>query len=345
MGAAMPARSAVRARCRSSTPVTGTPSKVTSRSPVCRPACLPGPSGARSDTMTPVGWSSPWKRRTRVVIGTVWADRPRRERRTLPSRIRRVATQIGGVDADGEADPLRRGDNRGVDADHAAGAGDEGAAGIAGVERRVGLDDAVEEASAAGAQGATERADDPGGDGAGKTEGIADGDDELADLEGRGCAKLGVRQPCSGQAQHGDVGGRIVTDEGGLEALAIGDAGVEAGGAGDHVAVGQDVAVRGEDHSRSRPAGRPTLVKAVTWTTAGPTRSKACTTWAEYGSSSWTNASSGMEVFLSMPKWGVCIRRGTRPSDGAWSRSSVRYRHRGNRRTVGPCKEGIDAWI
>src|SRR5579863_13715 len=34
------------------------------------------------------------------------------------------------------------------------------------------------------------------------------------------------------------------------------------------------------------PAGRPSARSTVTCTTAGPTRSNACTTWAEYGSSS-----------------------------------------------------------
>ena len=59
---------------------------------------------------------------------------------------------------DGEADALRRADDRGVDADHLAARVDQRPARVAGIERRVGLDDVVHQAPRVRAQRAPERA-------------------------------------------------------------------------------------------------------------------------------------------------------------------------------------------
>src|SRR5206468_3964362 len=96
---------------------------------------------------------------------------------------------FGGLSGDGEAEVLGEGDDGGVDADDPAAAVDQGAAGVAGVERRGVLDDAVDEAALLGAEGAPEGGDDARGDGGGEAEGVADGDDELADAEGGGVAE------------------------------------------------------------------------------------------------------------------------------------------------------------
>src|SRR5258708_25891841 len=53
------------------------------------------------------------------------------------------------VDADGEADPLRLGDDGSVDADDFAARVDERTAGVAGIQRGIGLDDVVDQASTA----------------------------------------------------------------------------------------------------------------------------------------------------------------------------------------------------
>src|SRR5438034_628875 len=74
--------------------------------------------------------------------------------------------ELRGVDADRKADTLRRQDHGGVHADDIAARVDERAAGVARVERGVGLDDAVDETSALRAHRSTQRADDAGGDGA-----------------------------------------------------------------------------------------------------------------------------------------------------------------------------------
>src|SRR5262249_38246807 len=58
--------------------------------------------------------------------------------------------ELAGCRRDRKADPLRHADDRRVDADDLARAGDERSAGIARVERRVGLDHAVDEPPRAG---------------------------------------------------------------------------------------------------------------------------------------------------------------------------------------------------
>jgi hypothetical protein len=126
--------------------------------------------------------------------------------------------------------------------------------GIARVQRRVRLDHAVQQPTAAGAQGAAQRADDPGRDGAGESQRIADGDDKLTNAQRCRDAKFGVRQAGARQAKNRDIGRRIVADERRVEALAIGQARLQAGGPRDDMAVGEDIAVRSEDHARPLPS-------------------------------------------------------------------------------------------
>ncbi len=56
------------------------------------------------------------------------------------------------------------------------------------------------------------------------------------------------------QAQHREIRGGVVADQGGLELAPVGQAGGEPGRAGHHVAVGQQVAVGSEDDARTRAA-------------------------------------------------------------------------------------------
>ena len=86
---------------------------------------------------------------------------------------------VDGVDRDGEAQPLAAGDDGGVDADDGAGAGHERAAGVAGIERRVGLNHVLDQPAGARAQRPAERADDAGRDGVLEAVGVADGDGQL----------------------------------------------------------------------------------------------------------------------------------------------------------------------
>src|SRR5262249_20502411 len=78
------------------------------------------------------------------------------------------------------ASAAARTDDRRVDADELAAQVDERAAGIARIDGRVGLDEVLVVLDVEA--GAAERADDSGGDGLAEAEGIADGDDEIADF-------------------------------------------------------------------------------------------------------------------------------------------------------------------
>ena len=102
--------------------------------------------------------------------------------------------EMGGVGGDREADALRAHDDRGVDADDLAGRGDQRPAGIAGVQRRVGLHDVLDHAAGARLQRAAERRDDACGHRRVEAEGIADGDGDLAAPEPRAVAEPRRRQ-------------------------------------------------------------------------------------------------------------------------------------------------------
>ena len=76
----------------------------------------------------------------------------------------------------GKADALRAHDHRRVDADHFAARRHERPAGIAGIERRIGLDHVVDQPAVPRAQRAAERRDDAGRDRRLEAERIADRD-------------------------------------------------------------------------------------------------------------------------------------------------------------------------
>ena len=135
----------------------------------------------------------------------------------------------GRVDGDREAEP-DAGDG-GVDADDVAAAVDERAAGVAGVERRVGLDDVVDDPGRlAGArrQRAAERGHHAGGHRAGEAVRVADRDDELADAQRGGVAELGRRVRLALGAQDGEVGERVRSHHARLDLAAVGERGLNA---------------------------------------------------------------------------------------------------------------------
>ena len=99
------------------------------------------------------------------------------------------------IDRNGEADADRAArlrENRRIDADQAAFHIDQGAAGIARIDRGVGLD---EEAVIGNADfGARHRRDDALRHGLADAEGVADGQREVADLDGVGIAQFQHRK-------------------------------------------------------------------------------------------------------------------------------------------------------
>ena len=168
----------------------------TIRSPSRTPARAPGLSGSTDTTSTALSIGSSWKRTTRRCSGTFCPATPRYDRRTRPSRISFADHEAGGVDRDREADALRRQDHRGVHADHPPARVDQRPARVARVERRVGLDDVVDQPPRLRAQRAAERADHAGRHRAVEAERVADRDGELADAQRGESPKRDRRERC-----------------------------------------------------------------------------------------------------------------------------------------------------
>ena len=170
--------------------------------------------------------------------------------------------EVGGVRGDREADALRAHDDGGVDADDLAVRGNQRPAGIARVERRVGLDHVVDQPAGLRAQRAAERGHDAGGHRRFEAERIADGDHELAALEPLGIAQRRRRQRDRRVDSHqGKVGVGVVAHHAGGEAAPLDRIHFDAGRAADHVAVGEHEAVR-RDHHAGAGAALPLLVRA-----------------------------------------------------------------------------------
>ena len=139
-------------RIMSSMPVTGSPSSRTTRS------CDSSPALARRPVLVDRG-----QHRAEPVLDAGFDRVPARHRHGLRGDADIGAPHaavhddlaqhvIGGVAGDREADALRAHDHRGVDADHLAARGHQRPAGIAGVERGVGLDHVLDHAAGGGAQ-------------------------------------------------------------------------------------------------------------------------------------------------------------------------------------------------
>ena len=115
--------------------------------------------------------------------------------------------------------PPRAREDGAVDADEFAPQVHQRAAGVARIDRRVGLDEVL---VAVGIDaGAPEAADDAGRDGVLQAERIADGDHEIADLESRGIAERDLDQRFGRHLEHRDVRRHVAADHGGGQIAAI----------------------------------------------------------------------------------------------------------------------------
>ena len=126
------------------------------------------------------------------------------------------------VDGDGEADAGGLADlavDGGRHADDPAAGVEQRAAGVAGVDGGVGLDDALDLAAVLGVERAVEAADDPGRQCPFQAEGVADGEDLLADPQLVAIAQ-GDREELVGggvDTDHGHVVVRVGADDLGVE--------------------------------------------------------------------------------------------------------------------------------
>ena len=149
----------------------------------------------------------------------------------------------GVVDGDGEADLLGPRADGDVDADDVAAGVDEGSAGVAGVDGRVDLDQVLVRLLGVDLHVAGEAADDAAGDGVLVAEGVADGEDVLAEEEVGGGADGHGRQRAAGL----DLDDRqVLAAVEGDDAGGVGGAVEEGHAEGVHVqhdvVVGDDVA-------------------------------------------------------------------------------------------------------
>ena len=159
----------------------------------------------------------------------------------------------GHVDRDGKTDAdiaaAGRQDRR-IDADDPALQVDQWTARIAGVDRRVGLDEILVAFDAETA--APERADDARGHGLAETERVADRQHEIADLQPVGIADRDRGQTSGGNLQHGDVGVGVAADQfRGQPPIVLGGD-FDAVCILDDVRIGHHIALRGvDDHTRT----------------------------------------------------------------------------------------------
>ena len=153
-------------------------------------------------------------------------------------------------DRDRETDALGAaglGEDRRVDAGQVAIGIHQRAAGVAGVDRGVGLDEVfvVVQAQLITPGGA----DDAHGHGLADAERVADGQGHVADADVVGAADGDRRQVFQIDLQHREVGFRVAADHAGQGFTAVLERDHDLVGAAGHVVVGQDVAFRAHDHA------------------------------------------------------------------------------------------------
>ena len=173
--------------------------------------------GAAVEELDDLESAPPAERGRRAPAGA--AASRRRRRGTPAGRDRRASarTTIARVAAlIGTASPRPIAGDRRVDADDPAARVGERAAGVARVERRVGLDDVLDEpagSAVARRERPAEGADDAGRHAAGEAERVADRDDELADPQPVGVAERRGGELAAGRADDREVRERVATDD------------------------------------------------------------------------------------------------------------------------------------
>ena len=134
--------------------------------------------------------------------------------------------------------------------------GDQRPAGIAGIERGIGLDHVLDQPAGLRPQRAAERGDHARGHGRFKAERIADRDHQLAAPQ-----RLGIAERCGRQvahrvgAQQRQIGVGILAEQPRLHHAAFGIGEPHLARAVDHVAVGQHEAVGRDDDAGADAAG------------------------------------------------------------------------------------------
>ncbi len=143
-------------------------------------------------------------------------------------------------------------ENSGIDADELAARVDQRTARVAGIDRRIRLDEifVVRDADV----GAADRANDAHRDGRVQRERISDGEDILAHFELVGIAPRYRRQILGADLHHGNVGLRIGADDFADKLALVVEQNFDLVRLGDDMVVGDDVTFAGNDHSAAEAA-------------------------------------------------------------------------------------------
>ena len=256
-------------RCKSSMPVMTRPLTPTSRSPARRPAAWAGPR-RHLDNL-----------HCQLAQQIVFPHQPPGQRSHRGNDSQGEAANPAAADqfghdplrrrgGNGKPEPLRHGNNGRVHAYHAAARIQQGAAGTARVQRSGVLNDVFDQPSLVAAHRPPQAAHHARRNGRLEAERIAHGDHQLSHLETFRVAEFGHGQVAGCETDQGQVGGRVVADQVGGQRVALRRDRTKLAAAVDHMAVGQGIAVGGQDKTRARSAavraGGPTME-----TTAGPT--------------------------------------------------------------------------
>ena len=167
--------------------------------------------------------------------------------------------RLGQVDGQGEADAVAHAGLGRGDADEVAVTVEEGAAGVAGVDGGVGLDEVVQalaaEAGAEDVDAAVEAADDADGGAAREVaQRVADRDGQLADSQAGRVAERDGRQVLGIDLHEGEVGQRVDAGDGAVEDGAVIEDDRDVLGVADDVAVRDDQAVARDDDAGAAAA-------------------------------------------------------------------------------------------
>ena len=147
----------------------------------------------------------------------------------------------------------RLGKDRAVDADEVARRVDERAAGVAGIDRRIGLDEVLEAIDAE--MVAPERADDAHRDGVAEAERIADREHDVADLQMLHRAERDGRQVFAVGLEHGEIRFGIDAAHMRMQLASIGQYELDIVGAFDDVVIREHVAFGRDDDAGAEARG------------------------------------------------------------------------------------------
>ena len=196
----------------------------------------------------------------------LWSVAPSQGRLTVaPPSTRRDDDALDHVDGNGEADPHAAAGtriDRRIDADQLAVEIDQRAAGIAGIDGGVGLD---EEAVVADSDlRARKRGNYALSDRLADGERVADGDDKVTDFERVRIAKLEHREiPAALEPEHREIRSRIAQHNLRLELALVGKRDFHLGHALDHVVVGDDETRGVDDHAGAQRLLHPLVLASL----------------------------------------------------------------------------------